>query len=471
MADVSTALSSRQKAKLDEVADLMLEIYRTLGEMRILDPAGIEEGPHNLTHLLPISREHGLAPEVVYLYSHLPYIGPAAGVTDFLWGSTFADYRDADDISQGRDPFYASPEPDAGFEAEDGEYMRAWYTPLVNMGNHQSVWIYDARKHRIWSIDQEGWMSTDPALEGNNYGPDNVRNRNRFDQIPSRPAGEFLRDIVGWLRTLELVPGGGEHDGGNWDADAWRALYRSHGWPDHFDGDAFEVARARWSCGVDAHHDAEEPLRAVEKFVMWSRHGQGDIEKAKTAVMDLKDDDARWVGKIEVWKAEKKAARIQRELGKARDEADHLCPDGICQKAEDLPLWEAESCRSAAESAVPDEDGKKKEAATLQLAYEASLADAQRLRPNTTFQAATRRDPPGQDRTARDIEWNEKFIAEFEIELDELKAWGERVPTTATKAREAVRSEVEKYEEGLKSARERLERSRKWLAAHPGDSE
>lgn len=459
IADLSTALSSKQTAKLDEVADLMLQIYRTLADMRILNAAGIEEGPHDLTHLLPAYNKHGLAPEVIYLYGHLPYIGPAAGASDFLWGSMFADYRYLGDVEQGRDPLHAGPRG-REFEAEDGQYMRAWYTPLVNMGNHQSVWIYDAKQHRIWSIDQEWAASSDPALRGIENSPDH-RNRNRIEYIPSRPAGEFLRDIVKWLRTLELVPGGGEHDGGNWDEEAWRELYKANGWPDHFDADAFEIARARWSCGEDAKYHAEEPLRVLEKFELWGRYAQDNIDRAKTAVTSADNDDQRWLGMFEVWKAQQGMERNRNELKRAREEAERLCPGGVCQRPEDLRLWEAEFCRAAAESAVDRED---KDALISRLAYEASLGDAQRLRPGVTFQSATGHEHIGQDRTARDIGRDEELLEEIAAELDAVKVWGEQVPRTASKAQAAVQTEIEKYEKWLKGVNERLERTRKWLA-------
>ncbi|KNG89665.1 hypothetical protein ANOM_002299 [Aspergillus nomiae NRRL 13137] len=248
-------LTSTQKANLHEVADLLLEIYQTLASMRFLNPAGIIKGPHNIDSVLNLYEELGLDPSIIYLYSILPYIDcRLAGQTDFFKGGIFADFRQAEDIEQGRDPFYICPGDD-DYEDEDGPYMRPWVTPLSLIGNHQSVILYDARRHRIWIIDQESWNTSDPAL-GNM--PDSVagdeyecgeksNNDNSFQHVPSRPAGDVLRDMVRWYRSLEIMPGGGENTRPEWNYDELplRELYSKHGWPDNFNGDAFVADQLR----------------------------------------------------------------------------------------------------------------------------------------------------------------------------------------------------------------------------------
>ena len=56
-----------QRARLQNVADLLLEIYGTLAEMQYLNPAGIEAGPHDVNHPQPLFENHKLDPAVVYL--------------------------------------------------------------------------------------------------------------------------------------------------------------------------------------------------------------------------------------------------------------------------------------------------------------------------------------------------------------------------------------------------------------------
>jgi hypothetical protein len=81
------ALTTSQKAQLHEVADLMLEIYRTLARMRYLDSSWIYEGPHNIDALLPMYHSCGLDASIIYLYSILPYIDTsgAEGVDPRRW--------------------------------------------------------------------------------------------------------------------------------------------------------------------------------------------------------------------------------------------------------------------------------------------------------------------------------------------------------------------------------------------------
>ncbi|KAB8207924.1 hypothetical protein BDV34DRAFT_223123 [Aspergillus parasiticus] len=248
-------LTSTQKANLHEVADLMLEIYQTLANMRFLNPAGIIKGPHNIDNVDKLYEKLGLDPSIIYLHKILPYIDISlGGQTDFFQGGIFADFRLPEDIEQGRDPFHICPGDD-DYEDEDGPYMRPWVTALSLIGNHQSVILYDARRHRIWIIDQESWDTTDPAIRRNpdravdedyECGERSV-NENSFQHVPSRAAGDVLRDIIRWYRSLEIMPGGGENSGRKWDSDELplRELYSKHGWPDNFNGDAFQEDQLR----------------------------------------------------------------------------------------------------------------------------------------------------------------------------------------------------------------------------------
>ena len=193
MAYSQSQVSAEQRAQLQEVADLLLQIYETLAEMRYLDPRGIIRGPHDISQLESVYAEHKLDPSIIYLYSILPYIDEEeAGERDFFHGGSFADFRKPDEVERGRDPFYASPSGD--YDEEGGQYMRPWATPLSQLGNHGTVIIYDARLHRIWAIDQEGWSSTDPAtcsertLEGTPY------EKAKSDWGGSDSAGDYEDD-------------------------------------------------------------------------------------------------------------------------------------------------------------------------------------------------------------------------------------------------------------------------------------
>jgi hypothetical protein len=148
----SLGITNEQKARLQEVADLMLGIYETLVAMRYVDSKAIVRGPHQISRELQAKyKKHNLDDSIIYLYSILPYIDQAeTDARDFFQGGAFFNHMDPHDIERGRDPCYASPR--GGYESEDGEYMYPWYTPLSNCGNHSPIMIYDAKEHRMWII-------------------------------------------------------------------------------------------------------------------------------------------------------------------------------------------------------------------------------------------------------------------------------------------------------------------------------
>lgn len=143
------SISPEQESKIQEIADLMLQIYTTLAAMRCVPHESIVQGPHTID--LRLARKLRLDPSVIRLHQILPYIDKEKSETqDFIFGGAFADFRDAGDVEQSRDPFYAFYEGavgvKGGWDKEGGEYIRPWVTALSMMGNHQSVIICDVRK-------------------------------------------------------------------------------------------------------------------------------------------------------------------------------------------------------------------------------------------------------------------------------------------------------------------------------------
>jgi len=140
------AVPAEQKARLHEVADLLLEIYRTLVRMRFLSPDCIETGPHEIDQQLAQKKE--LDPSIYYLHQILPYINvDKTDSPDFIQGGSFVDFRDADCVEQSRDPMRNGWELSGGkgkWVDDEGEYMRPWTTTLSVLGNHQTVIFYDA---------------------------------------------------------------------------------------------------------------------------------------------------------------------------------------------------------------------------------------------------------------------------------------------------------------------------------------
>ncbi|KAL2817743.1 hypothetical protein BDW59DRAFT_182043 [Aspergillus cavernicola] len=482
-----TSISPAQKTQLHEIAALMLEIYQTLAEMRYLNPESIHQGPHNLSSLHPLYTAQNIDPEIVYLYSILPYyIGspPLDGETDFFHGGTFADFREEEDIEQSRDPFYAGPDG-VDFDAGNGPYMQSWMTPLSRLGNHGSVILYDARVHQIWIIDQEGWVSTDPGLDEEEEDDDGGvkeeagvqrMNRNSFEHIPSRPAGDVLRDINRWFRELEVLPGVGEYSGPEWDDEELdlRGLYREYGWLGEFDGEGFEVGKTRAYCSGQARYKAEEPLRAVEALRGWRMSFDRDIERCRGDIAKGGSVDEEWVARFELWKMERvyKCISVQSEEKEAI--AAGLCPGGICIKEDELVVWEAEVLRQEARSkrdsisryrewAEDSEQGGRgweiatraaeKEADIYRKAYEAASADAERMCPGKNFESVSGRQALDEEEMETSIRKLKDKILNLDREVQEATEWAGQLPDEAVQARAMVEQEIHGFRSRLEFER------------------
>ncbi|KAM7205872.1 hypothetical protein V8F33_000702 [Rhypophila sp. PSN 637] len=154
--EITSTIPPKQKARLEEVASLMLEIYQTLVRMRYFGSEDwVQVGPHDVSALLPLYQSLNLDPAVIYLYSILPYIDLEKLKT--LWdptfynGSTFADFRNAEHVKDGRDPFQTDDDPWNKF--------RGWLTPLSLVGHLYSyALVYDARRNliRMYSMTDLG---------------------------------------------------------------------------------------------------------------------------------------------------------------------------------------------------------------------------------------------------------------------------------------------------------------------------
>ncbi|KAK7957137.1 uncharacterized protein PG986_006359 [Apiospora aurea] len=198
-------IPARQKAKLHRVADLLLVIYQTLVEMRYLEPDEVQPGPHDVSALVPLYESLGLAPAVVYLYSILPYVRlhqDRQHETPFFLGGDFADFRNKADVERGRDPIYNSPEGD-DWRADNGPYMRPWYTALSHCGWRRCVIVYDTRSDEICIVHMGGGWCADP----------NIQNRWVDKEEAEREDEEEDGDDEGCVATTQ------ETDGGDANAD------------------------------------------------------------------------------------------------------------------------------------------------------------------------------------------------------------------------------------------------------------
>ncbi|KAI5460524.1 hypothetical protein BGZ63DRAFT_387386 [Mariannaea sp. PMI_226] len=496
-------LNPSKKAQLKEVADLMLEIYRTLARMQYLDPAWIQEGPHGVDDdLLQMFESHNLDPCVIYLYSILPYVdtGGVAEV-DFFQGSEFADFRRSEHVERGRDPFY------------DSQVMPPWMTPLSLLGNHQSVIIYDSRKHEIAILDQESGGSTDHNInevleaqkdeesdgekeeeierdeeyydeeEGDedededDTDEDDGGSEGPFDEMASRPADRVLRDIVQWYNELIEIPGGGERSGREWAKEIVKPLYTKLGWPEaDFDGEAFLVEQARASAAATAKYNSEELIREAQIYRGYLEESDSlAMHQRRQKLAESKTTDEEWVSRWELWHAESTNCHNVERLKDAEAARDRTSIDGHSQKLEELPLWELKQLRedlwsekrqlkrleqnfndiSINEGEINQVvQGKLRRAlkrvAIYQKAYEASKNDAERLCPGKSWPSGPGVETLGFDVKAR-LEQLTKSIEHSQSWVKDIKNWRTQLPEAATQAKRLAQAKIDQHEGIIKT--------------------
>ncbi|KAG7294197.1 hypothetical protein NEMBOFW57_004267 [Staphylotrichum longicolle] len=396
---LDVGLTPKQKARLHEVADLLLEIYQTLARMRRIKAAWIQPGPHDLTAHLPLYASLGLDQRVIYLYSIMPCLDPVASSASsacFFETCRFFDPRNEEHVRDAREFFHDEDDPLCE--------LRPWTTALSQMGQYGAVVMYEARRHVVvfmdnnstenndrnlgngrdeWSVseeedeedeedDEEGKKEEEEKDEeeaehedGEDDGEDDgeeeeeeekedeeAEEEHYFDYLDARAAGAVLRDILGWYRDLVDVPGCAADDE-EWEGhdDALRAAYRKHGWPgENFDGDAFVVDRARVKPAAEIRFEPEKVLPSrlyLEYMVRESEKAEkAALAQGHEKLAATNDVDEEWVARWQIWNAERLTCESKDRLKRAEE----LIAQGRGrQKVEDLPLWEWDKVRRVLE--------------------------------------------------------------------------------------------------------------------------
>ena len=108
----------------------------------------------------------------------------------------------------------------------------------------------------------------------------------------------------------------------------------------------------------------------------------------------------------------------------------------------------------------------EKEAAVYQKAYDAAKADAERLCPGRTFEAATGIKSLGRQDTVTSIQRQKEALDYLQRELARTKTWASHLPDSAVGTKEKVHYAVQEFERSITSAQESLKRQEDWLAEH-----
>ena len=349
----SCIMPSSPDSWLLETAAVMGQFYELFIKMRYLPSDSIAYPPHNsppidsrLAHALGLSK-----PAIEFLQL-LPYVtGEVAwgggGEQEFLLGGAFADFRDEDVLEQSRDPLYGSPD-ESDWADGNGPYMRPWYVAVNQLGNHGTVMVLDLKSRQLWMEDQEGGGTSDPGLQHVKDYRQVSKNRNAFENVPSRRVDVVLKDLMRRFVELEWLPGGYYPGNGDYTADTYKSLYLAHGWPDNFNGTAFDIARQAFEEAKSARYIAEEPFRQVSALRGWLKGSKERIarleamkgpEKEKheedlpvrmglqsieEEIEQIKTNDERLAG--ELMRAEEVVKNLDPAIGNARKDLKEKYP-------------------------------------------------------------------------------------------------------------------------------------------------
>ncbi|KAK4178064.1 hypothetical protein QBC36DRAFT_325710 [Triangularia setosa] len=525
---ITASLSPRDIFNANEVSSLLLQIYRTLIRMQYLPAYLLHPGPHDLTHLFPLFEELQLTPPIIHLYSILPYVSTKD--YDFYQGGYYADFRNKNDVEDGRNTMYAD---------DRREQMRPWMTPLSLLCNHMSVLFYDSKRHRIGIFEQcDNWSrdrglreedgarvqlayaghlekvcegvdsdeSDESAEEGESDDSDGERERKRrkknqkrddghprlgcgskgpniYDDMPSRPAGDVLRDILREYETLEEVPWVYEHGSGREWPGGVKELFFKHGWPrPDFDVEAFELDRMRVAAMERVRGDAMEVFKRVDREKRRVEEGNGpDMLLLRRQIATAETPDEEWMARYRLWQKEQQIEHAREALKEAEAKRDRRFPNRSkpADKPEDWILWELrkwrqdiayeeEAIKYTTEQAemfaagllgnnVPSlEDmkniieGKKRHLQLLHKALEACKKDAERL-------------CPGMEELPIENESSKKFsffhsrayaVNGSLKQIEDIKGFMATVPTNCVETLELLQAEMEGCHQSIKRRNE-----------------
>ncbi|KAI1870623.1 uncharacterized protein JN550_005166 [Neoarthrinium moseri] len=271
-----------------EIADLMTEWFQLFIDMRYLDAGDVAFPPHRHQKIdTSKPAAYGFAKDVVDLWQMLPYRISSRHTNwnfgsdgdEFLsWSEFLNDLRapDTDWWQATVDPFFrfgaAEDVVTRDWNHEDGPYIRPWYAVLTQVGNHGSVMVLNTRNYHMWFIQQLGGTA-DPALHERPHIETGKLNENDLDQYPSRPAAEFLRDMISRFRDLTWIPGGlyepSPDSEDPEDVDYYtnfKELYKKCGWPEKFDPLLFDRLRSEGGTAFSYHKPTPEPTERVESY-------------------------------------------------------------------------------------------------------------------------------------------------------------------------------------------------------------
>ncbi|KAK4198901.1 hypothetical protein QBC40DRAFT_229088 [Triangularia verruculosa] len=495
MESIKSSLTDQDLSNAQEVATILLDVYKTLVRMQYLPGSDLREGPHDLTDMLPLYQDLQLDPRIIYLYTLLPYFDNILRFgSAFYKGGLLVDFRNKDYVEEVRNPF---------FRPEDRrEMMRPWMTPLSLCCGLQVVLIYDAKRHVLGVYELCHPNSQDPALDwtlenrlesaddlpqafGDDEDEDEDDERlglhprlgcgaeggNIYDRMPARDAGDVLRDILKQYEKLEDAPwrylNGGA--GGPWP-EGIEKLYHKHGWPGpDFDVEGFHVDRIRMDAVEKTMSYALGALNKVREEKNRLQRLNQEMLVCKHALVRAETPGQEWIAKFDIWKLELNIDQNKKRLAGAEKLVARLYPKGSSpsDRSEDVIVWElryltnalrcaagslqpttkqAESVAASREAVATElSEEEKRNLERIRRATHACLMDADRLCPN-------REVLPENDNDIKVVNYvfnRECQVAYHQGRKESLEGFLATIPPTCQEAREVVQTDIDRCQQDI----------------------
>ncbi|KAK8083958.1 hypothetical protein PG996_002739 [Apiospora saccharicola] len=258
---------------------------------------------------------------------------------------------------------------------------------------------------------------------------------------PARRAAEVLRDINKWFRTHRVPRAGG---GGNpdWPDDrdlhdvTLAELYARHGWPDRFDGDAFEVGLLRrWAVGrvKDDAAMSRMNLKGAQESVNYRREL---IEHLEQGTARARTPQGKWAAQ---WEALQACRVMQSAMAEVNHEREKLVRLEQGLQGDSVPVREYQILRHRLKT-LP------------------GPADVERQFPGQAIDLDSAHDNALFDEDNRDRSWGRKLVGILQSDIAGYRAWVARVPEDLTGVRRLVDEAIARAEKDLEGLeKQRLE--------------
>ncbi|KZM28690.1 uncharacterized protein EKO05_0009911 [Ascochyta rabiei] len=515
---------SYDEARLQNIANLMDNIYTTLANSTFIPHNAIRRGPHQINTTALRCKPHAA---VLRLVNILPYVDTSlVQEPDWIYGGHFMDYRNPDQLAELCDPL-------RGQSIGWVDYLSPSDLALTNWGtggwNNDRTWVmlYNTERDAIRIFDAEEWVGRHQAQEelGDAMNDWWFEDMGEYIWDRSDGASHILNAITSNYQSLKWTPWktSNRENGFGVSPNTIKALLERNGWPDSFNPDQFRIDFIRAKHKPSGKGHAEAVLKRIDDLagsnqavviegtstydspkgqIHWT---QQRLRRHHEALSMTSDDDEcalhEWRIQRIIWDIEDQ----QHELESARLDVAKLCPNGICVQQEDMILWElfalertyeearytnyTQRCKHRLEVA-PSKDAEWLEKCTanaasqnsrLTLAYEQSRAEA--LAHCNRTGCTTLQFPGIRERTNAQIEDLHLEISLAEARINKMHTEHEhKLPANAVSASEefwrdsALLANGNRYLEAkieeLEQELHRLEsgewgsRGKSWLFAH-----